>query len=196
MWGVETKTGDALTLDNVRYFYVTIPGQPNLKLTFGGHGSGPAETKPWYWTVNWDVPAGYPLGVVPFKMLVRTKDGKRDVLLAGRSARHLPADRHSVARKDIDHEQHSSRDGFLEAEARDCRCDAGGRAAPAGGSRRGPEADPGAGDSRAFPGFAGPVAPAAQPAETMGILKATPDTAPGRDVVHALRVAVSPPARP
>jgi opacity protein-like surface antigen len=77
IWGVETKTGKALTLDNVRYFYVTIPGQPNLKLSFGGHGSGPPETKPWYWTVNWDVPADYPLGTVPFKVLVRTKDGKR-----------------------------------------------------------------------------------------------------------------------
>jgi hypothetical protein len=76
-WGVETKTGDTLTLENVRYFYVKIPGQSNLKLSFGAHGSGPAETRPWFWTVNWDVPADYPLGVVPFKILVQTKDGKR-----------------------------------------------------------------------------------------------------------------------
>jgi opacity protein-like surface antigen len=77
VWGAETKTGEALTLENVRYLYVAIPGQPNLKLSFGAHGSGPPETRPWFWTVNWDVPDTYPLGVVPFKVLVRMKDGRR-----------------------------------------------------------------------------------------------------------------------
>jgi hypothetical protein len=77
VWGVETKTGETLTPDNVRYFYVSIPGQANLKLSFGAHGSGPADTKPWFWTVNWDVPSDYPLGVVPFRVLVRMKDGRR-----------------------------------------------------------------------------------------------------------------------
>ncbi len=45
-WGVETKTGEALTPDNVRYFYVTIPGQPNLKLSFRRSrlGAGRHET--------------------------------------------------------------------------------------------------------------------------------------------------------
>jgi opacity protein-like surface antigen len=75
VWGVETKTGLTLTPDNVRYFYVTIPGQPNLKLSFGAHGK--ATTAPWFWTVNWDVPNDYPLGVVPFKILARMKDGGR-----------------------------------------------------------------------------------------------------------------------
>jgi hypothetical protein len=75
-WGVVTKTGETLTPDNTKFYYVKIPGLKPLKMSFGGHGSGPADTKPWFWTVNWDVPNDYPLGIVPFKVLVRTNAGQ------------------------------------------------------------------------------------------------------------------------
>jgi len=75
-WGVETKTGLALTPDNVRYFYATIPGVATpLKLNFGAHGAG--SNAPWFWTVNWDIPNDYPLGIVNYKLFVRMKDGTR-----------------------------------------------------------------------------------------------------------------------
>lgn len=74
-WGVQTDTGKSLTPDNVKYYYVQIPGQKPLKMTFGAHGAG--TTAPWFWTVNWDIPNDYPLGIVSFKVLVQTKGGGR-----------------------------------------------------------------------------------------------------------------------
>src|SRR6266498_195286 len=48
MWGVESSTGLALTTDNIKYAYVKIAGQPNLKLSFGKHGK--LATSPWFWS--------------------------------------------------------------------------------------------------------------------------------------------------
>ena len=62
----DTKTGRILTDKDVKYFYVTIPGQPNLKLTYSKQGTA------WLWTGTWTVPATYPLGMVAFRVLVKT----------------------------------------------------------------------------------------------------------------------------
>ena len=67
----QSKTGKVLTADDTRYFYVTVPGQPNLKLTYK-----PVSKKvlpAWNWTATWTIPADYPLGLVQFKVLLRTK---------------------------------------------------------------------------------------------------------------------------
>ena len=68
----QTKSGKILTGDDTRYFYVKIPGQPNLKLNYT-----PLAKKgllaPWPWTANWTIPADYPLGLVQFKVLLKTK---------------------------------------------------------------------------------------------------------------------------
>lgn len=68
----ESKTGALLTPDTTKYFYVSIPGQPNLKLTYT-----PSQKKglpaPWPWTVTWKVPADYPTGLVQLKVLLKTK---------------------------------------------------------------------------------------------------------------------------
>jgi hypothetical protein len=67
----QAKTGKVLTADDTKYFYVKIPGQPNLKLTYK-----PVSTKvlpAWNWTATWTIPADYPLGLVGFKVLLRTK---------------------------------------------------------------------------------------------------------------------------
>jgi hypothetical protein len=61
-----TKTGAILTDEDVTYAYVSIPGQPNLKLAYG-------EDQQWPWTATWTVPADYPLGTVQFKVLFKTK---------------------------------------------------------------------------------------------------------------------------
>jgi len=66
----DTKTGRVLTDKDVKYFYVTIPGQPNLKLAFSKQGT--ATSSAWMWTGTWTVSADYPLGLVPFRVLVKT----------------------------------------------------------------------------------------------------------------------------
>jgi hypothetical protein len=73
----DTKTGRVLTDKDVRYFYLTIPGQPNLKLAFSKQGT--AASAAWLWTATWTVPADYPLGLVPFRLLIQTKAKQRGI---------------------------------------------------------------------------------------------------------------------
>jgi hypothetical protein len=69
-YAVDMKTQKVLTAKDVRFFYVTIPGQPNLKLTYGKQGTG--AKAPSLWTGTWSIPPDYPLGVVQFRILVQT----------------------------------------------------------------------------------------------------------------------------
>lgn len=69
-----TKTGKLLTADQSKYFYVKIPGQPNVKLTYKAP-SKKTVGAPWTWSGSWTVPADYPTGVVAFKVLLKTKAG-------------------------------------------------------------------------------------------------------------------------
>jgi hypothetical protein len=67
----QTKTGKILTGDDMKYFYVKLPGQPNVKLTYSPSA---AKVLPaWLWKATWTVPADYPLGLVQFKVLLKTK---------------------------------------------------------------------------------------------------------------------------
>lgn len=62
----DTKTGQLLTNEDVKYFYVAVPGQPNVKLAY----------KPgvqWQWEAPWTIPATFPTGLVNFKVLLKTK---------------------------------------------------------------------------------------------------------------------------
>ena len=74
MWGVDTKTGLAITPLDVKYVYIKIPGQPNLGMNYGPHGS--ASNRVTFWSAAWAIPATYPLGVVPFKIVVKTQDNR------------------------------------------------------------------------------------------------------------------------
>ena len=62
-YAVDMKTKKVLIPKDVTYYYVTIPGQPNVKLKYGPNG---------LWSGTWTVPAAYPLGVVDFRILVKT----------------------------------------------------------------------------------------------------------------------------
>lgn len=73
-YAVDLKTKKVLTPKDVKYFYVKIPNQPNLKLTYGTQGSG--SKAPSLWTATWSIPPDYALGVVPFQILVRTKTNR------------------------------------------------------------------------------------------------------------------------
>jgi hypothetical protein len=41
-----------------------------VKLTYTKVGTG--DKAPWLWVGKWTIPATYPLGLVPFKVLVKT----------------------------------------------------------------------------------------------------------------------------
>lgn len=74
-YAVDGKTHAVLTANAVRYFYVTIPNQPNVKLKYDP--KAPGASGQYTWTGTWIVPADYPTGMVNFKVLVRSKTNRR-----------------------------------------------------------------------------------------------------------------------
>jgi len=64
------KSRDVLVAKDVRYFYVSIPNQPSVKLTYNPAARGASARMPW--TGTWQVPATFTPGLVPFKVLVQT----------------------------------------------------------------------------------------------------------------------------
>ena len=74
MWAVDSKTTEAITPLEVKYVYIKIPGQPNLAMNFGAHGTAPNRVN--FWSAAWAIPADYPLGAVPFRIVVKTEDGR------------------------------------------------------------------------------------------------------------------------
>ncbi len=69
-YAVDGKTTAVLTSKAVRYFYVKLPNQPNVKLAYTP--TSPVASGRYVWTGSWKVPADYPLGQVDYKVLVQT----------------------------------------------------------------------------------------------------------------------------
>ena len=68
MEGVEIATGGTnLTSKTVLNAFVKIPGEKNLPLSYGNHGTEA------FWTAPWTIPKSYPLGIVNFTIWVTTK---------------------------------------------------------------------------------------------------------------------------
>lgn len=70
-YAVDPKSKKVVDPKAVRYFYVTIPNEPNVKLQYGATAPGASTGLPW--TGTWTVPASYPTGVVGFKILIQVK---------------------------------------------------------------------------------------------------------------------------
>ena len=70
-YAVDPATKKPFAATDVRYFYITIPNQPNVKLKYDSSAPGASTGLPW--TGQWTVPASYPAGTVAFKMLVQAK---------------------------------------------------------------------------------------------------------------------------
>ncbi len=68
-YAVDSKTKKLLLAKDVTYFYVTIPGQPNVKLAY--KPTAPGATGRMVWVGTWTVPASYPAGLVNFKVLAK-----------------------------------------------------------------------------------------------------------------------------
>jgi hypothetical protein len=60
VWGMDLKTGDVLSTDNVKEAHYSIAGQSNITLNWGAHGATGAKV--WFWTNFWNIPATFPLG--------------------------------------------------------------------------------------------------------------------------------------
>jgi hypothetical protein len=71
-YAVDPKSHKVVDPKLVKYFYVTIPGQPNVKLTYGAKAPGASTGLPW--TGVWTIPATYANGGVPFKVLIKLQD--------------------------------------------------------------------------------------------------------------------------
>jgi hypothetical protein len=72
----ETKTGAVLRPATTLFAYVKIPGQPNLKLTWAGPFDKGDSDAMWPWKASWAIPSDYPVGIVQFKVLVKSKSKK------------------------------------------------------------------------------------------------------------------------
>jgi hypothetical protein len=70
-YAVDSKTRKTVVAKDAKYFYVAIPNQPTVKLKYDPKAAG--ATGQLAWTGTWTVPTTYPLGVVPFKVLVKTQ---------------------------------------------------------------------------------------------------------------------------
>ena len=70
-YAVDSKTKKIVAAKDAKYFYVTIPNQPNVKLKYDPKAPG-ADGK-LAWTGTWVIPATYPSGLVAFKVLVKTQ---------------------------------------------------------------------------------------------------------------------------
>ncbi|MDQ1725155.1 MAG: hypothetical protein QOG52_2183 [Frankiaceae bacterium] len=73
-YAVDPKTKSIVGPKLVKYFYVSIPGQPALKFKYDPSAPGASKGLPW--TATWTVPASFAEGTVAFKVLVKL-DTKR-----------------------------------------------------------------------------------------------------------------------
>lgn len=70
-YAVDPKSHKVVDPKAVKYFYVTIPNEPNVKLKYGATAPGASTGLPW--TGTWTVPTTYPTGVVGFTVLIQLK---------------------------------------------------------------------------------------------------------------------------
>lgn len=72
VFAADAKTKQVLTGDDVRYAYIKVPDQPNVKLSY----VAPTQTNGANFTGTWTVPASYPLGIVQFTTRFQSKSKK------------------------------------------------------------------------------------------------------------------------
>ena len=70
-YAVVTKTKTLVAAKAVKYFYVKIPGQPNVKLAYKPTAPGATKSLPWVGT--WKIPADLAAGNVPIDVRIKLK---------------------------------------------------------------------------------------------------------------------------
>lgn len=73
-WGADIASGAVLSTDNVDSAVASIPGQPDLKLNWGAHGT--AGSQVFFWSAPWNIPTAYPLGDATITVTFKTDTGK------------------------------------------------------------------------------------------------------------------------
>ena len=71
-FAINRKNNTLVAPKDVKYFYVTIPGQPNVKLAYD---KSPTTMKNMPWTGTWTVPSTF-VGQVDFRMLIKLTNSK------------------------------------------------------------------------------------------------------------------------
>jgi hypothetical protein len=69
-FAIDTKTKKLVQAKDVKFFYVKIPTQPNVKLKYD---ASMATMKNMPWSGTWSVPATFPVGQVSFRILIKLK---------------------------------------------------------------------------------------------------------------------------
>jgi hypothetical protein len=72
VFAADAKTKQVLTGDDVKYAYIKIPGQPNVKLTY----VAPTVRNGPNFTGTWTIPAAMPTGIVQFVTRFQSKQKK------------------------------------------------------------------------------------------------------------------------
>ena len=72
VFAADVKTKQVLTSDDVRYAYIKIPGQPNVKLTY----VAPTVRNGTNFTGTWTIPSTMPTGIVQFTTRFQSKQKK------------------------------------------------------------------------------------------------------------------------
>ena len=72
-YAVDGKNQKILT--DAKYFYATVPGQPNVKFKYDPKSK--LALGQYAWIGTWTVPSNYQLGLVNFKVLVQSKTKRR-----------------------------------------------------------------------------------------------------------------------
>jgi len=68
-YAVDPQSRSIVAAKMVKYFYVSIPGQPTVKFKYDASAPGASKGLPW--TATWTVPSTFPQGTVAFKVLLR-----------------------------------------------------------------------------------------------------------------------------
>jgi len=72
-WGVDLKSGDVLSDENVKEAHYSIAGQPDTTLNWGAHGATGAKV--WFWTNAWNIPLTFPLGTTTVHVTYTLESG-------------------------------------------------------------------------------------------------------------------------
>ena len=70
-YAVDTKTKKLVAAKDMRFFYVKIPNEPNVKLAYKPTAPGATTAMPWVGT--WTVPSGYAAGTVPIDIRIKLR---------------------------------------------------------------------------------------------------------------------------
>jgi hypothetical protein len=73
IWGMDLKSGDVLSNDNVDKATASIAGQPDLTINWGAHGTAPNQV--YFWSSPWNIPATFPLGTTNVHIAYKLVDG-------------------------------------------------------------------------------------------------------------------------